>query len=100
FSHLLRMQKRFGCLLTQPGNDWNAAEAENEEGVMRITHDARQFGLEYAIQYGNDLVGIGVRHGNAIQNKNGSCAPIVRSRTGSSEDRLPRCVKSRLTRTG
>src|SRR6266480_6754134 len=53
-SDLLSMQQRFFRLLAQPRNDRNAAEAEDEEGIMRIAHDPGQFRFQQSIQHADN----------------------------------------------
>src|SRR5947208_10719923 len=62
-SDLLSMQQRFFRLLAQPRNDRNAAEAEDEEGIMRIAHDPGQFRFQQSIQHADNLILIDLGHG-------------------------------------
>jgi len=66
FAHLLGMQERFIGLGTQPGHDRYTAKAKDEKGIVRVTHHARQFGLQQSIQHGDDGFDIELRHDSLL----------------------------------
>ncbi len=37
-------------LLSSPGDDWYAAVAEDQEGIVRVAHHAGQFHLQNAVE--------------------------------------------------
>ena len=50
---LLRVPQRLGRLRAQPGDDRDAAEAEDQERVVRVADDAGELGLEQPVQDGD-----------------------------------------------
>lgn len=53
---LMRMYQGFVGLCPQPRDDRNAAEAEHEKRIVRVSHDAGEFGFQNPVQHGNHLI--------------------------------------------
>src|SRR4051812_47548484 len=50
FAGLLRVRQRLGRLIPQPGNDWYAAIAENEQRIMGVSDHTRELLFKDPIQ--------------------------------------------------
>src|SRR3954454_25296493 len=48
------MRKRFGCVIAQPGGDWNPRVTVDHKGVVGVVDDARKFHLQNSIELLDD----------------------------------------------
>ena len=70
FAELLSVRHRFLGLRAQPRHDRNAAEAEDEERVVRVAHHARKLGLEQAVEHIDDRFLVELGHGSSSGQRN------------------------------
>src|SRR4051812_16941083 len=50
----LSMRKRFGCVIPQPGGDWNPRVTVDHKGIVGVIDDARELHLQNSIELLND----------------------------------------------
>ena len=70
FAELLSVRHRFVGLRAQPGHDRNAAEAEDEERVVRVAHHAGKLGLEQPVKHLDDRFLVELGHGGSSRQRN------------------------------
>src|SRR6476661_3550315 len=48
------MRKRFGCVIPQPGGDWNPRVTVDHKGIVGVIDDARELHLQNSVELLND----------------------------------------------